>query len=83
MVTSEPGTFCYCSPTVELDGPPEGVWGGLMRMLTGDRLTHKFVNRGQQLAFAAFAASFPGKVLGIDLRQKGNIVCQPGAFLCR
>jgi uncharacterized protein (TIGR00266 family) len=65
-----------------------GILGGLMsagkRLLTGESLfmTH-FTNRGVQKRRVAFASPYPGKIMPVDLGQRGgSLTCQKDAFLC-
>ncbi len=64
-----------------------GVMGKLMsagkRILTGESLfittfTHQGVGKGQ----VAFGAPYPGKIIPMDLRQLGTMLCQKDSFLC-
>ena len=65
-----------------------GILGGLMsmgkRMLTGESLfmTH-FTNQGVAKRRVAFSSPYPGKIMPVDLSQRGGtLMCQKDAFLC-
>lgn len=54
------------------------------RLLTGESLfmTH-FTNLGEGKKHVAFAASYPGKIIAIDLDEaRGELICQKDSFLC-
>ena len=65
-----------------------GILGGLMsmgkRVLTGESLfmTH-FTNQGVAKRRVAFSSPYPGKIMPVDLGQRGGtLMCQKDAFLC-
>jgi uncharacterized protein (TIGR00266 family) len=65
-----------------------GFLGGLMnagkRLLTGESLfmTH-FTNVGVGKRKVAFSSPYPGKIMPVDLAQRGGtLLCQKDAFLC-
>ena len=94
-VIAEAGAMCYMDDGIEFqaqmgDGsqPQQGFlekrWSGAKRVMAGDSLfvTH-FTNRGSGPRKVAFAAPYPGKVLGLDLAQLGGeLLCQKSSFLC-
>jgi uncharacterized protein (TIGR00266 family) len=67
--------------------PNQGFFGKLgsvgKRVLTGESLfmTH-FTNEGRGKRKVAFAAPYPGKIIPMDLYERGTILCEKGAFLC-
>jgi len=95
-VLAEAGTMMYMEQGIEMetifgDGSGDGS-GGLMgkllgagkRLVTGESLFMTvFTNGGRGKSKVAFAASYPGKIIPIDLRDvNGKLVCQKDAFLC-
>lgn len=93
-VVAEAGAMTYMEDGIEYtakmgDGsdPDQGFFGKLAsagkRMLAGESLflTH-FTNRGSSKRRVAFAASYPGKILALDLAKVGGITCQKASFLC-
>ena len=75
--------------TVFGDGSePKGLFGKLMgagkRMVTGESLFMTvFTNNSSVKRRVSFAASYPGKIVPVDLTQYGEkIICQKDAFLC-
>ena len=94
-VIAEAGTMMYLEQGITFetkmgDGsqPDEGLWGKLKqagkRALAQESvfLTH-FSNSGGGLQRAAFAASYPGKIVPVDLAQVGGrLIAQKESFLC-
>lgn len=92
-VVSEPGNMMYMRDGIEMEtrfGDPnqqnQGLFGKIMsagkRMLTGESLflttyTHKGAGKGR----VAFAAPYPGKIIPIDLRTHGTMLCQKDSYL--
>ena len=60
------------------------IFGMGKRLLTGESLflTH-FTSRTEGKQKVAFGAPYPGKIIPLDLSQKGgSVICQKDAFLC-
>jgi len=92
-VIAEAGVMNYMDADIKFeakmgDGSDlnEGFFGKIFkagkRMLTGESLflTH-FTNEGEGKKRIAFAGSYPGKIIPLDL-SKGDIICQKDSFLC-
>jgi uncharacterized protein (TIGR00266 family) len=97
VVIAEPGAMMYMTQGIKMDtvfGDPSaqqqsGFLGKLMtagkRALTGESF---FVTTFSNIAPSgrekiAFAAPFPGKILGLDLNNYGGeMICQKHSFLC-
>jgi uncharacterized protein (TIGR00266 family) len=93
---AEAGSFMYMDPGIEMqtifgDGSAKSEGGGFMgallgagkRILTGESLFMTlFGNGAGGRQKVAFAAPYPGRIVPIDLKQHGNILCQKDAFLC-
>ncbi|MBO9130938.1 TIGR00266 family protein [Bacillus sp. 165] len=66
----------------------KGLFGKLMgagkRVLTGESLFMTvFTNKGHGKKHVSFAASYPGKIIPVDLTEYGGkVICQKDAFLC-
>lgn len=94
-VIAEAGTMMYMEDGIGFetkmgDGsqPDQGFMGKLFsagkRALTGESLfmTH-FSNKSSGKKHVAFAASYPGKIVPIDLDEvNGEMLCQKDSFLC-
>ncbi len=94
-VVAEAGSFMMMEPDIKMEtifgdgsGKDEGVLGKIFsagkRILTGESLfMTAFYNVGQGKRQVSFASPYPGKILPIDLSEKGGkFICQKDAFLC-
>lgn len=94
-VIAEAGAMLYMEDGIEFEAkmgdgsqPDQGfmskVVSAAQRSLTGETIfTTHFTNRGTGKKRVAFAAPFPGKIVGIDLSKiGGSLICQKDAFLC-
>ncbi len=94
-VIAEAGTMMYLEEGITFESkmgdgsqPDQGMWGRLKqagkRALTNESifLTH-FTNSGGGRQIAAFAASYPGKIIPLNLAEMGGrIIAQKDSFLC-
>jgi uncharacterized protein (TIGR00266 family) len=94
-VIAEAGSMMYLEEGITFEAkmgdgsqPDAGLWGKLKqagkRALTQESifLTH-FTNTGGGVRKAAFAASYPGKIVPVDLAEiGGRLIAQKEAFLC-
>ncbi len=82
-VRAEPGSMLYMEEGVNLEtSTGGGVWKGVKRMLTGDRLfISTFSYAGAGARKVAFAAPYPGKIISLDI-GKETYLCQKDSFLC-
>ena len=94
-VVAEAGSFMMMEPDIKMEtifgdgsGKDEGVLGKIFsagkRILTGESLfMTAFYNVGQGKRQVSFASPYPGKIVPIDLSEKGGkFICQKDAFLC-
>ncbi|MCP8967595.1 TIGR00266 family protein [Ectobacillus ponti] len=93
-VVAEAGAMMMMEEGIEMetifgDGAGQkGLFGKLIgagkRMVTGESLFMTvFTNTSGQKRHVSFAASYPGKIVPVDLREYGEkIICQKDAFLC-
>lgn len=94
-VVAEAGSFMMMDPNIRMetifgDGSQKdtGVLGKIFsagkRILTGESLfMTAFYNDGQVKRSVSFASPYPGKIVPIDLSEKGGkFICQKDAFLC-
>lgn len=59
-----------------------GLFGGIARKLAGETLFMTTYTLNQSDGTIAFASSFPGKIVTLDLGAGESIICQKQAFLC-
>lgn len=93
-VIAEAGAMMMMEDGIEMetvfgDGSEQkGLFGKLMgagkRIVTGESLFMTvFTNNSSAKRRVSFAASYPGKIVPVDLTQYGEkIICQKDAFLC-
>lgn len=94
-VVAEAGSFMMMDPDIKMDTifgdgsqKDTGVLGKIFsagkRILTGESLfMTAFYNVGQGKRQVSFASPYPGKIVPIDLSEKGGkFICQKDAFLC-
>ncbi|MDR9398775.1 TIGR00266 family protein [Salibacter sp.] len=94
-VVAEPGALMSMNSDIHMDtifGDGSNQSSGLMgklfsagkRVLTGENLfMTAYTNQGHTKSHVTFASPYPGKVIPLDLSEKGGkIICQKDAFLC-
>ena len=84
-VRGEIGTMMYMDEGIEMQtSTGGGIFKGLKRMVTGESFfISSFLNNTGRALKVGFAATYPGKVIPIDLNeQQGSFLCQKDAFLC-
>lgn len=80
----EIGAMMYMDAGIEMQtSTGGGVFKGLKRMFTGESFfISTFLNTSDRVQKVAFAATYPGKVIPIDLKEEGgSFLCQKDAFL--
>ena len=82
-VRSEPGSFMWMEDGIEMDtSTGGGMMAGIKRKFAGESFfITTFSNSTSKRREVAFAASYPGKILPVDL-SRGDILCQRDAYLC-
>lgn len=94
-VIAEAGAMMMMEDNIEMetvfgDGAEQssGFFGKLVgagkRLVTGESLFMTvFTNTGREKRHVSFAASYPGKIIPVDLTEyNGKVICQKDAFLC-
>jgi uncharacterized protein (TIGR00266 family) len=96
-VVAEAGSFMMMEPDIKMetifgDGSHKDQQGDILgkifsagkRILTGESLfMTAYYNVGQGKRRVSFASPYPGKILPVDLSEKGGkFICQKDAFLC-
>jgi len=82
-VRAEPGAFMWMEDGIEMDtSTGGGLMSGLKRKIAGESFfITNFENADSQRREVGFAASYPGKIMPVDL-SRGSILCQRDAYLC-
>ena len=90
-VISEAGAMMYMREGIKMEAVFSDKEGGFMdklihvgkRVLTGESLfLATFTHEGKGKSHVAFAAPYPGKIIPIDLKIYGTMLCQKDSFLC-
>jgi len=83
-VQAEAGALMFMEDGVAIyTGTGGGFMKGVKRVLAGESFfITTFANQAKERRGLAFAAPFPGKILSIDLRETGTMLCQRDAYLC-
>jgi uncharacterized protein (TIGR00266 family) len=82
-VRAEPGAMMYLESGLHMEtSTGGGLMSGLKRMVGGESFfVTTFENRGSRRARVGFSASYPGKIIPVDLAN-GTMFCQRDAYLC-
>jgi len=82
-VRAEPGAFMWMEDGIEMDTTTGGgVMSGIKRAFAGESFfITTFENSASERREVGFAASYPGKIMPVDL-ARGSILCQRDAYLC-
>jgi uncharacterized protein (TIGR00266 family) len=83
-VQAEAGAMMFMEEDVEMNTEAGGgIMKGVKRVLAGESFfITTFQNRSQERRRVSFAAPYPGKILALNLRETGAILCQRDAYLC-
>jgi uncharacterized protein (TIGR00266 family) len=82
-VQAEAGALMFMEEGIAMNtGTGGGLMKGFKRILSGESFfITTFVNQGREKRKLAFAAPYPGKILGLDLAETGSMLCQRDAYL--
>ena len=90
-VISEAGAMMYMREGIKMEAVFSEKEGGIVdklfkvgkRMLTGESMfLVEYKNESSKKARTAFAAPYPGKIIPVDLKLFGTLLCQKDSFLC-
>jgi uncharacterized protein (TIGR00266 family) len=83
-VQAEAGAMMFMENGVEMNTETGGgLMKGMKRILAGESFfITTFLNRSDQKRKVCFAAPYPGKILSVNLRETGTMLCQRDAYLC-
>ncbi len=83
-VQAEAGAMMFMEDEITMDtGTGGGVMKGIKRVLSGESFfITTFVNQSKKKKNLAFSAPFPGKILALNLKEIGTLLCQRDAYLC-
>ena len=83
-VQAEAGAMMFMEDEIAMDtGTGGGVMKGIKRVLSGESFfITTFVNQSKKKKNLAFSSPFPGKILALNLKEIGTLLCQRDAYLC-
>jgi len=82
-VQAEAGAMLFMENGIEINTEAGGIMKGVKRIISGESFfITTFYNRAQNPMKVSFAAPYPGKILALDLKEIGTILCQRDAYLC-
>lgn len=78
---TEKGSMSWMSPNMVMDTVGGGVGKAIGRMFSGESLfQNKYTATGGK-GLIAFASSFPGQIMNVEVKPGASMVCQKSAFL--
>ncbi len=82
-VQAEAGAMLFMEEGIDINTEMGGFMKGIKRVIAGESFfITTFINRAGAKRRVSFAAPYPGKILAVDLKSIGNILCQRDAYLC-
>lgn len=82
-VFTQSGGMAWMSDGFEMKTNMEGgLFGGIARKLAGETLFMTTYTCKREGGTIAFASSFPGKIIPLQIAPGQSIICQKKAFLC-
>ncbi len=82
-VQAEAGAMLFMEEGIEINTEMGGFMKGIKRVIAGESFfITTFINRSGSRKRVSFAAPYPGKILAVDLKAIGTILCQRDAYLC-
>jgi len=83
-VQAEAGAMMFMETGVEMNTETGGgLMKGMKRILAGESFfITTFVNKSGSRRQVSFAAPYPGKILSLNLKETGTMLCQRDAYLC-
>lgn len=80
-VKCEAGAMSWMSPNMEMQTKGGGLGGVFSKAFSGEKLfqnTYTAVGNG---GYIAFASSFPGAIIPVEIEPGRDVICQKSAFL--
>ncbi len=80
-VICESGAMSWMSPNMEMQTSGGGLGKMFGRMLSGENMMQNRYTAKNDRGMIAFASSFPGKIIPVEITPSSPIICQKKAFL--
>src|SRR3989339_2101401 len=83
-VSAEAGSMMFMEDGILMDTKMQGGFlGGIKRKLSGESFfITTFKNEATEKRNVSFASPYPGKIIPLDLKATGPMLCQRDAYLC-
>ena len=83
-VHAEAGAMLFMEDGIKMETSTQGgIWKGVKRAFVGESFfITTFENMARRRSRVAFAAPYPGKIIPLDLGDRGSYLCQKDAYLC-
>ena len=82
-VQAEAGAMLFMEDGIVINTEAGGIMKGVKRILAGESFfITTFYNSSSTAKKLAFAAPYPGKILAVNLKETGTMLCQRDAYLC-
>jgi uncharacterized protein (TIGR00266 family) len=78
---TEKGSMSWMSPNMQMETVGGGVGKALGRMFSGESLFQNKFTAKDTKGLIAFASSFPGQIMALDIQPGKNMIVQKSAFL--
>ena len=80
-VVCESGSMSWMTPNMEMQTSGGGFGKMFGRMLSGENMMQNRYTAKNDRGLIAFASSFPGKIIPVEITPSSPIICQKRAFL--
>ena len=80
-VVCESGSMSWMTPNMEMQTSGGGFGKMFGRMLSGENMMQNRYTAKNDRGMIAFASSFPGKIIPVEITPSSPIICQKRAFL--
>lgn len=78
---NESGAMCWMSPNMEMDTTAGGVGKMFGRMFSGEKMFQNVYTARGNSGMIAFASSFPGSIMPVEIAPGSGLVVQKSGFL--
>jgi len=80
-IITEKGSMSWMSPNMQMETVGGGVGKALGRMFSGESLFQNKFTAKDTKGLIAFASSFPGQIMALDIQPGKTMIVQKSAFL--
>lgn len=81
QVKCEAGSMSWMTPNISMETAGGGLGKMFSKMVTGERLFQNIYTCTGGKGTIAFASSFPGNIVAVEITPDKEVICQKSAFL--